>query len=146
MANAWKGSSASFGGSRIYEIQDATYAVSPNDSGTVFLLNSALDIAVSLPAISKLEPGFNVKFVLKSVVASAKNFTITQGHADDELVGHVRDGSADGTGDVADAASNTKVQFTATAPAGSFIDMICDDTSWYCFGAESTTAKLTFED
>ena len=145
MANAWKGSSASFGGSRIYEIQDATYSVTPNDSGTVFLLNSSSDIAVTLPAISEVKPGFSLRFVLKSVVATAKNFTITQGHADDEFIGHVRDGSADGTGDVADGNADTKIQFAATAPAGSHIELICDDTSWYCFGAESTTAKLTFE-
>ena len=145
MANKWLGSSASFGHSRCYEIQD-DYTVSANDAGTVFFLNdTAASIAVTLPPISDLSAGWGCKFIVKGLVAGGQNYTITQGNAADEFYGHVRDGSADGLGDVADGSADTKIQFTATAAAGQWIEIITDGDNWYCFGAENTTAKLTFE-
>ena len=145
MANKWLGSSASFGNARTYEIQD-DYTVKVNDGGTVFFLNDTTNsIAVTLPAISDLSAGWGCKFIVKGTVASTKTYTITQGNAADEFYGHVRDGSADGLGDIGDGNADTKIQFAATAAPGQFIEIITDGDNWYCFGSENTTAKLTFE-
>jgi hypothetical protein len=91
-----------------------------------------------------LQPGLKFKFICAPTSASnaiAFTFTITATGLINGVIANNATASANALTAIAKAFNNT-VQFTATAHAGDWVELVCDGTNWYVSGLSTVTAGL----
>lgn len=106
------------------------------DSGKIIVIPAATaNGVVNLPAVA---PGLCYKFIMAATAA----FTVTLTPTANGLVnGSVLNNNAAAGEVVSKNAANT-TNFTATAVAGDWIEVVSDGTNWYVFGQSRVAAGL----
>ena len=129
---AYTGASSSFGGKRVDSVT-ASFSLSPNDSGKVFVMSGSA-LTVTLPSISDVSAGYSV-----TLISGDDSEHILNGGAS-LIYGHAFDSTA---GNDADAMLPLTGHSTITPGAGMLqgdkYDIMTDGTSWYVYifaGAE----------
>ena len=129
---AYTGASSSFGGKRVDSVT-ASFSLSPNDSGKVFVMSSSA-LTVTLPSLSDINPGYSV-----TLISGDDSEHILSGGAS-KIYGHAFDSTA---ANDADAMLPLTGHSIITPGAGMLIgdryDIMSDGTNWYVYvfaGAE----------
>ena len=104
---------------------NAAYAILPQDSGAVFMLDITGGYDISLPNASDAQEGFHCIFYVKTAHASTVTISATAGDGDNMLM---QAHSLDGTDRQVTAAD---VLSLVQPEKGDRIDLVCDGTSWY---------------
>ena len=124
---AYTGSSSSFGGQRVDTVS-ASFSLTPNDSGKVYIASGAA-VTVTLPSLSDINPGYS--------------FTLISG--DDSE--HVLSGGASKIYAITiNTSASTRVAAASTltlsaGQIGDIMKVISDGTNWYvqCFSNASAS-------
>lgn len=120
------------------EIVTATKALTAADHGKTFFLNSTTEFTTTLPAIADAGIGFEVEFIIASVVSGA-NMVITEDGASDTntVYAQINECETD-TGDDGPTTGGTAVTFVNfiadLAQKGDWVRFRCDGTNWFCTG------------
>lgn len=129
-------------------VEDLTAAVSlsPNDSGKVFMLNSATEFTVTLPSVADAGAGFNCKFIVKAAPSGA-DYVISEKASSDTNVVIVNGISELETDDGEDGVYNAGCTFInfkdGVAVAGDYVELLCDGTNWYASGQTNADGGIT---
>ena len=123
-------------------------ALTNADSGKVIFMDASSTNTITLPAISTVSAGWNVKVILTATGAAG---VIQTGNSlEDTMLGQVimldNDGSVKTVQN--DAHANT-ITFVNTCSAGSYVDIISNGTMFYVHGQghhATAAAKITLTD
>ena len=121
------------------KVKELTVASSltEEDSGCIFLLNSATEFATTLPAVADAGIGWNCKFVVKAAPSSA-SYTVVEKEADDTdviIVNGVNELEVDTNDDGPYSAGCTTITFAdGVAVKGDYIEIWCDGNNYYASG------------
>lgn len=125
-----------------YKSLTAATTLTAADNGKIFGLNLAGGFTVTLPALSKVNTGFKVKFRCETNPTTA--YIISTDSADaDKIVGFFVTATGHTTAGDIDTAGDT-IEFVAnTALAGDFVVLENNGLKWFAYGACSVPAALT---
>jgi len=106
------------------------------DSGTTFILNSATEFAVTLPAVAL---GLNFRFIVSAAPVGTAYTVLTEGGD------NVIDGGATVAGLIIAAANEDTITFTASAAlSGDWVQLHCDGTNWFVAGQATASTGIAF--
>lgn len=120
------------------KILTATYAVSQDENGTVFYLNSATEFVTTLPAPFL---GAEYTFIVKAAPASASYTVVTSGSAN--IIKGLQNSVAGDAGD-SGTADDTITFVDGQAVAGDKVELFSDGTSWFAYAISKVAAGVTF--
>lgn len=111
------------------QVLTATKALTPDDSGKTFYLNSATEFVTTLPAP---ELGLRFKFIVKAAPSGA-SYTIVTASSSNIMKGHIlsSDLNAASDGDLETSGGDTFSFVDAKAVAGDWVEFECDGAVWY---------------
>ena len=122
----------------------ADYQALASDSGSVYAINIASGMTLTLPAISDAQEGWNCHIVIATNVSS-NTFTITESAASDTdkiiLQTNEQQNNAAPAG-LSTGCTNVILANGADAIGDSF-DILCDGTSWFVNANVSLDAAVT---
>lgn len=124
------------------EVVTGTNVITAAESGSVFFLSSAVEFVSTLPAPAA---GLHFTFIV-SAAPSGASYTIVSASGTDNIHG-VAVSAADAGGSVdstAGTAADTITFVDGQALKGDYVEVWCDGTSWYAFGACSDEDAITF--
>lgn len=127
---------------RRVEVLTAATTLSDKDSGTTYVLNSATEFAVTLPA-PKLGCWF--KFIVGAAPSGA-DYTIVTASGTDLMHGLLSVTTVDDTvdGDNSSGTAEDTITFvSAKAKVGDWVELVSDGTYWYVSGASTLTDGTT---
>lgn len=109
-----------------------TYTVNIRDSGTVFLLNSGTEFAVTLPAVATVPQGWWCEFIVKAGPSGA-NYTIVTNGSENKIHGTVQAGEdAAGSTDPTDGSAADTITFVGDkSKIGDRVSLFSDGTFFY---------------
>ena len=111
------------------------------DSGKVIFMDASSNNTITLPAVSTVDSGWNVKVIL--TVTGAAGIINTSG-AEDKLVGHVVEQAANGSNHTVTAdADADRITFVNGAAPGDFVEFTSDGSLFYVFGRSALENKIT---
>jgi len=118
-----------------------------SDSGKVIFLDASSSNTVTLPAVSTVSAGWNIKVILTATGALAGGIVQTGNTTENKMLGQIFAIDADGSAIVADyhAAGDT-ITFANGCLAGAFVDIVSNGSIFYVqgFGTHATAAdKIT---
>ena len=131
-------SASSIGRNEKFEVIAAARTLDSNDSGKVFGINQASAYEITLPKVSEVDPGWNVKFILTTVAANA--VTIANNTAEDTIVGTVL--GVDSGGSTAESAVD-EIQFISGAQLGDTCELFCDGVKFFARATCHDAAHIT---
>lgn len=118
------------------EILTAVKTVVASESGMTFILNSATEFAVTLPAPAL---GLSYRFIVSAAPVGTSYTVVTSGGA------NLIDGSATVAGLVIAAADEDTITFTASAAlSGDWVHLVSDGTNWFVSGQATATSGIAF--
>ena len=118
---------------------DAAKTLIPSDSGSVFNINQASAYEITLPLMSTIETGWNVKFILGTVAANA--VTIANNTAEDTIVGGVA--GADGGAATHAETAVDEVVFINGAVLGDQCTITANGSNYFVTGYAADVAHIT---
>ena len=129
-------------------IQDLTAATSlvKADSGKIFMLNSATEFTVTLPAIADAGAGWNCKFVVKAAPSGADYVVTEKASADTDkiVVNGINELEVDTSDDGVYNAGCTFINFKdGVAVQGDWVYIFCDGTNYYASGQTKADEGIT---
>jgi len=133
-------SASSTGLNNKFEVISAARTLDSADSGKVFGINQASAYEITLPLVSEVDPGWNVKFILTTVAAYA--VTIANNTAEDTIVGYTSGGDG-GTGSSTDSTAVDEIQFINGAQLGDCVEIFCDGTYFHTRATAHDVAHIT---
>ncbi|OOZ38339.1 hypothetical protein [Solemya elarraichensis gill symbiont] len=111
---------------RDYEVVTAVNAITNAECGTAYFLNSATELASTLPAPVA---GCSFKFIVAAAPVGTAYTVVTNGGSD------LIDGSAEVNGAVVGCVDEDTITFTASAAIScDWVCLISDGTNWYVSG------------
>ena len=123
---------------------DLTHVLTNNDSGKVVFLDATSATTITLPAVSAVSAGWNVKIILTATGAAG---IINTSGAEDKLVGQVTKVDADGSAIVVQSdADADRITFVNACLPGAVVNIYSNGTLFYVdgFGTHASAAnKLT---
>lgn len=125
------------------EVVTAAKTLAAADSGKTYILNSATEFAVTLPAPAL---GLRFTFIVGAAPSGASYTIVTNGTTQNVLHG-VGVSSADAGGSVSSTAGTAVDVITfvdGQAKVGDRVDMVCDGGAWYALGFCSDEDAITF--
>ena len=128
MAKAKMGSSAGWNYNYV-ESADASFSLTPGDSGKIFILKGAA-VTVTLPALSDVSAGFCIK-----LISGDDSEHVIAGGAS-KIYGQIGDQSG-GNFERINAASGYTL---ATGEIGDWFELVSDGTNWYISGVTDNGA------
>ena len=127
---------------------DLTHTLANADSGKTVFLDASSATTITLPAISTVSAGWNIKVILTAT--GAAGIIQTGNSLEDTLIGQITNLDNDGSqADVDHDAHANTLTFLNTCRAGSYVDIISNGTMFYVngFGSHATAAnKFTISD
>ena len=117
----------------------AAYTVLASDSGNVFVINQASAFEITLPLMSTIETGWNVKFILGTVAANA--VTIANNTAEDTIVGGVA--GADGGAATHAETAVDEIVFISGAVLGDQCTITANGANYFVTGYAADVAHIT---
>lgn len=135
-----------FKGRKVVEELTAASTLLPEDSGKIFMLNSATEFTTTLPAIADAKVGWWCRFIVKAAPSGA-NYVVTENTTYDTnkiLTNGISEGEVDTGTDALYNATHTTVSFAdGVAVAGDWCELICDGTNYYCRGYTNADGGIT---
>ena len=112
-----------------------------DDSGKVIFMDASSANTMTLPAVSTVTAGWNIKVILTATGAAG---IINTNGAEDKLAGYVEESAANGNNHTlsADADADT-VTFVNGAVPGDWVDIHSNGTLFYVFGKSAAENKIT---
>jgi len=123
-----------------FEVISAARTLDSNDSGKVFGINQASAYEITLPIVSAVDQGWNVKFILTTVAAYA--VTIANNTAEDTIVGYTSGGDG-GAGSSTDSTAVDEIVFISGAQLGDCVEIFCDGTYFLTRATAHDVAHIT---
>jgi len=123
-----------------FEVISAARTLDSNDSGKVFGVNQASAYEITLPLVSEVDSGWNVKFILTTVGANA--VTIANNTAEDTIVGYTSGGDG-GTGSSTDSTAVDEIVFISGAQLGDCVEIFCDGAKYLTRATAHDVAHIT---
>tara|TARA_R100001463_G_scaffold115032_1_gene170261 strand:+ start:1448 stop:1885 length:438 start_codon:yes stop_codon:yes gene_type:complete len=123
-----------------FEVIAAARTLDSNDSGKVFGVNQASAYEITLPLVSAVDAGWNVKFILTTVAANA--VTIANNTAEDTIVGYTSGGDG-GTGSSTDSTAVDEIVFISGAQLGDCVEIFCDGVKYLTRATAHDVAHIT---
>tara|TARA_R100000329_G_C7503986_1_gene177436 strand:+ start:69 stop:521 length:453 start_codon:yes stop_codon:yes gene_type:complete len=124
----------------------AASSLSVDDSGTVFMLNSATEFATTLPGVADAGAGWYCKFVVKAAPSSA-SYTIVEKAAEDTDVivcNGINELEVDTSDDGPYSAGCTTITIVdGVAVQGDWIDVWCDGINYFVSGQTKADGGIT---
>ena len=117
----------------------AAYTVLASDSGNVFVINQASAFEITLPLMSTIETGWNVKFILGTVAANA--VTIANNTAEDSIVGGIS--GADGGAATHAETAVDEIVFISGAVLGDTCHVLYNGANYCVTGYAADVAHIT---
>ena len=111
----------------------------PSDSGSVFVINQASAYEITLPLMSTIETGWNVKFILGTVAANA--VTIANHTDEDTIVGGVA--GADGGAATHAETAVDEIVFISGAVLGDQCTITANGANYFVTGYAADVAHIT---
>jgi len=110
----------------------ASYQALASDSNSVFMLNAAAGLTVTLPAIADAQEGWHCQFIVGTVTTS-NAYIITElvGTDANKIVSHLVE-MADTAGPT--NAAHSLITFAATPAINDRVEIFCDGTKYYAVG------------
>ena len=134
-------SASSIGLNAKFEEISAARTLDSADSGKVLGVNQASAYEITLPKVSEVDQGWNVKFMLTVVGANA--VTIANNTAEDTIVGYSA-GSGDGSaGSSTDSTAVDEIVFISGAQLGDCVELFCDGTYFHTRATAHDVAHIT---
>ena len=140
MANARIGSHPSHGYTVVETLDTTLKQLGSNDSGKVFGINQASVYEITLPLVSAVDQGWNVKFILTTVAANA--VTIANNTAEDTIVGYTSGGDG-GAGSSTDSTAVDEIVFISGAQLGDCCELFCDGSYFFARATGHDVAHIT---
>tara|TARA_R100000322_G_C5310183_1_gene157571 strand:- start:51 stop:536 length:486 start_codon:yes stop_codon:yes gene_type:complete len=118
-----------------------TSTLSNDDSGKVIFMDASSANTITLPAVSGVTPGWNIKVILTATGAAG---VVQTNSTEDKLAGYVEESAANGGNHTlsADADADT-VTFVNGAVPGDWVDIHSNGTLFYVFGKSAAENKIT---
>tara|TARA_R110002020_G_scaffold239550_1_gene452090 strand:- start:205 stop:657 length:453 start_codon:yes stop_codon:yes gene_type:complete len=121
-------------------------SLTEEDSGAVFLLNSATEFATTLPSVSDAGSGWYCKFVIGAAPSSA-SYTVVEKAADDTdviILNGINELVVDTNDDGPYSAGCTTITFVdSVAAIGDWIDIWCDGSNYFVTGQTKADGGIT---
>tara|TARA_R100000458_G_C8191907_1_gene185341 strand:+ start:360 stop:791 length:432 start_codon:yes stop_codon:yes gene_type:complete len=136
---------AGYHGNYVQDLTEAT-SISPNDSGKVFMLNSATEFTVTLPSVADAGAGFNCKFIVKAAPDGADYAITEKASADTDVIicNGINELETDDGEDGVYSAGCTLISFKdGVAVAGDYVEFLCDGTNYYATGQTNADGGVT---
>lgn len=148
MRSDYLNSNSSLTGSHKLKVKTLTTATSltEEDSGSVFLLNSASEFATTLPSVSDAGQGWYCKVVVDAAPSSA-SYTVVEKAADDTdviIVNGINELEVDTSDDGPYSAGCTTITFAdGVAVKGDWIDIWCDGSNYFVTGQSKADGGIS---
>ena len=111
------------------------------DSGKVFFIDASSANTMTLPAVSSVTPGWNIKVILTTTGAAG---IINTNGAEDKLAGYVEESAANGGNHTLTVdADADRITFVNGAVPGDWVDIHSNGTLFYVFGKSAAENKIT---
>ena len=112
-----------------------------NDSGKVIFMDASSANTITLPAVSTVHAGWNLKVILTATGAAG---VVQTSSTEDKLAGYVEESAANGSNHTlsADADADT-ITFVNGAVPGDWVDIHSNGTLFYVFGKSAAENKIT---
>lgn len=122
------------------EVVAATNVITAAETGTTFFLNHATEFVSTLPAPAA---GLQYTFIVSAAPASA-SYTIVTTSSANLIVGNIVESEdAGGSGDSETSGGDTITFVDGVAVKGDKVEVICDGTNWYAYGACKAHGGIT---
>ena len=119
------------------EVLSATKSLDAEDTGKVFMLNSATEFTTTLPSIAVAKAGWNCKIIVGAAPSGAAYVITELATADTNkvIVNGINELEVDTSDDGPYSAGCTTVSFAdGVAVAGDWVDIFCDGTNYFVTG------------
>ena len=118
-----------------------TSTLSNDDSGKVIFMDASSANTMTLPAVSGVTAGWNIKVILTATGAAG---VVQTSSTEDKLAGYVEESAANGGNHTLspDADADT-VTFVNGAVPGDWVDIHSNGTLFYVFGKSAAENKIT---
>ena len=120
---AYTGASSSFGGKRVDTVT-ASFSLSPNDSGKVFVMSGAA-VTVTLPTLSDINAGYSV-----TLISGDDSEHIVTGGAS-KIYGHSIDASGSAADTILPLTGHSTITPASGVAIGDRFEILSDGTNWY---------------
>ena len=120
--------------------------LTPEDSGTVFLIDQGAAYAITLPDCASKDNemlGWNAEFILHTVASNAVTINASTDDGDN-IHGHGIDGEDGAAQTVTEGTGVDVVTFISGATKGDRASFGCDGDSYYVFSLAADKAHITF--
>ena len=123
-----------------------TKSLDVEDNGKTFFLNLAGGFTVTLPVISTVAAGWQVRIIVGITPTTAYIVTENTASDTDKIVGNVTSSTSQTSASKFNATGFTLVTFVVSSGAvkGDYIDVICDGSFYYVSGNTTVPAAITF--
>ena len=112
-----------------------------DDSGKVIFMDASSANTITLPAVSTVTAGWNIKVIL---TATGNTGIINTNGAEDKLAGYVEESAANGNNHTLSAdADADRITFVNGAVPGDWVDIHSNGTLFYVFGKSAAENKIT---
>ena len=118
-----------------------TTVLTNDDSGKVIFMDASSANTITLPAVSTVSAGWNLKVILTATGAAG---IVQTSSTEDKLAGYVEESAANGSNHTlsADADADT-ITFVNGAVPGDWVDIHSNGTLFYVFGKSAAENKIT---
>ena len=118
-----------------------TSTLSNDDSGKVIFMDASSANTITLPAVSTVSAGWNVKVILTATGAAG---IINTNGAEDKITGFVEEAALNGTNHTITVdADADRITFVDTCNPGSFVNIISNGSLFFVEGMGTPADKLT---
>ena len=120
--------------------------LTPEDSGTVFLIDQGAAYAITLPDCASKDNemlGWNAEFIVHTVASNAVTINASTDDGDN-IHGHGIDGEDGAAQTVTEGTGVDVITFISGATKGDRASLVCDGVSYYVFSLAADKAHITF--
>ena len=130
------------------KVKHVTEAITltPEDSGTVFLIDQGAAYAITLPDCASKDNemlGWNAEFIVHTVASNAVTINASTDDGDN-IHGHGIDGEDGAAQTVTEGTGVDVITFISGATKGDRASLVCDGDSYYVFSLAADKAHITF--
>ena len=130
------------------KVKHVTEAITltPEDSGTLFLIDQGAAYAITLPDCASKDNemlGWNAEFIVHTVASNAVTINASTDDGDN-IHGHGIDGEDGAAQTVTEGTGVDVITFISGATKGDRASLVCDGDSYYVFSLAADKAHITF--
>jgi len=130
------------------KVKHVTEAITltPEDSGTLFLIDQGAAYAITLPDCASKDNemlGWNADFIVHTVASNAVTINASTDDGDN-IHGHGIDGEDGAAQTVTEGTGVDVITFISGATKGDRASLVCDGDSYYVFSLAADKAHITF--